>query len=197
MQHPARTLTPLITAVALAVTLAGCSDGPSDSADAPTTKTSTPAATTPTAGSGAVGPTAPAIDQPQSPAGLRLDARGCPILPHGWNLCAENTEDPTWSAPLKKDGHTWLDWVSVGFFSDGTMTWREQDAEATSTGTWKYDGAGTVVIHFDAAVPMLGTDTLSLKVDEFRRGCGDPLVYYRWDALTSTRPALRFEPIAC
>lgn len=186
--HTTMRALPLIAAVLAA--LAGCGGGPSDSPERTTTSTTT-STTSPPAGP-------PAGHQPGlvESSQLELDDDGCPILPHGWNLCADSADDPTWSAPLKKDGPTWQDWVSVGFFSNGTMTWQEQDA-AARTGTWTYDGADAVVVHFDATVPMLGTDTLTLTVGEFRRGCGDPVVYYRWDSLTSTQPALRFEPIAC
>jgi hypothetical protein len=129
----------------------------------------------------------------ESGTGLQLDADGCPALPHGWLLC-----DTDWAAPLEENGEGgWTDWVSIGFHHDGTVTRGELDTETEGTGTWEYDGADTIAVRFDATVPSLGTDGLSLKVDEFERACGDPENYELWDALTSTQPALRFEPVAC
>ncbi len=191
MPRTARTLTPLIALTVLAA-LAGCSDGPSGSAVTPTTSGRS---TTPTA-SGT--PTTPSVTQPQpteSSTGLRLDADGCPVLPHGWNLCDD--EHQTWSLPLATDeqGH-WTHHATVGFSSDGTMTFSDSEGPE-SVGTWKYDGAYTVAVRFNAAVPALGTDVLTLTVGEFERGCGDPPVYEPWDALTSAQPALRIEPHAC
>ncbi|MCL2092070.1 MAG: hypothetical protein FWH11_12880 [Micrococcales bacterium] len=180
-----RTLVPLITAAVLAAALAGCNDGPSDS-DTPTT------ARTPT-----TSPTSE-TDQPRlvESAGLELDAAGCPILPHGWGLCTD--EYVSWAAYLGDNGDGyWLDNVDIGFFSDGTLIWRDFGTAAEGAGTWEYDGADTVTVRFDAAVSPLGTDRLSLQIDEFERGCGDPAVYGMWDALTAAQPTLRFEPIAC
>ncbi len=182
MRTTVRTLTPLVAAAVLALTLVGCSNGPSDSSS-----TTPPAASTPAASSGQPSPSA---------STLRLDADGCPVLPHGRSLCT-GVED-SWGAPLDTDSDgTWQSWVNLTFSSDGTVTWRESATEAEGTGTWDYDGADTVVVRLDPAVPSLGTDRLSLKVDEFERSCGEPSVTEEWDALTATQPALRFEPFVC
>ncbi|MDR3069268.1 MAG: hypothetical protein LBU50_07180 [Cellulomonas sp.] len=83
------------------------------------------------------------------------------------------------------------------------MTW--SGVEGETVGTWSYydnaDTADIVALRFDAEVPSLGTDTLSLRVDEFERACGPgddtAPAYSLWDALTSTQPALRLEPAVC
>ena len=184
MRRTLRTLLPLVTAAVVAATLAGCGNGPAD---------------TPTAGTPAADPvSASPATNPATPPGsaLQPDADRCLVFPHGYPLCGNND----WNVDLTQDKDSDGTWVGLTFFPDGTVTWHDETSTNRGTGTWtvKHDGTDTVAVRFDAGStpPWVGKDSLSLKVGEVVRGCGENDNDIR-DSLVSTQPPLTFEPAVC
>ncbi|MCL2466801.1 MAG: hypothetical protein FWF02_10185 [Micrococcales bacterium] len=84
------------------------------------------------------------------------------------------------------------EWITLSFGECGVMSWSIDYSRAEGTGTWTFDGDGTVSVHLDTPIPQAPTSDLSLEFGTVQNGCGDG-----WVALVDPALLLHFDPQGC